>query len=213
MNNIPNTLFDNWAKSYERTIAKHQDTYPFAGYFDVINHLRGEIQAYYSTPSILDIGVGTGYMLNKISEGLTADYFGVDFSSEMLNIAASKLDGNRLLYWDISNETIPLPIANRKFDFIISAYTLHHFDTIEKLKIIRNYKKLLNTSGQMMIVDISFDSIFEREQIKAKAGKNWDSSEEKGYFIAPEFLNQVQQLDWRITYLRVSFCLGVFIVG
>ena len=209
MKKIHNNLFDEWAKAYEQDIKKSQGQFPFAGYFDIIEFIRKEIVAQQYT-SILDIGVGTGYMLDKICAGLIPHYYGIDFSEKMLNIASEKLDKNNLLHWDISNKNIPPAIKDEKFDLNISAYTLHHFDTQGKIEIIENYKKLLSKSGRIIIADISFDTVSELEKNKIKAAEKWDDSEEKGYFIAPEFIEKAASHHWTIDYSKFSFCSAIY---
>lgn len=204
------THFDNWAKQYEATILSKKDQYPFAGYFEILEFLKKEMTK--GCNSILDMGTGSGYMLSKILEGSNADYFGLDFSEKMLQIAQSKFEPSHFLQWDLAKETLPEQIENRKFDLILSAYTMHHFETEKKLEILLLYKKLLGEKGRIVIPDISFETIEARNKVKEQVGNGWDSEEENGYFLAKEFCQKAESKGFKVEYNAISFCSAIYIL-
>lgn len=169
------SLFDNWAENYEKDILKFQNQYPFVGYFKIIDEIVNILELK-NCRSILDIGVGSGYMLNKILERKPMDYLGIDFSEKMLEIAKSKLTPENFIQYNVGN-AVPQKIRKRKFDCILSAFTLHHFDTAEKLNIIDNYFSLLPSEGEFIIADISFESASDMLEVKKQEGKKWDTEE------------------------------------
>lgn len=205
------THFDNWAKQYEATILSKKDQYPFAGYFEILDFLKNEMLK--DSKSILDLGTGSGYMLSKVLEGNNADYFGLDFSEKMLQIAQSKFEPSRFLQWDLSKEAVPEVFENRKFDLILSAYTLHHFELKKKLEILLLYKNLLSEKGKIVIPDISFETIEERNKVKEEVGKGWDREEEEGYFIAKEFCEEAEKKGFKIAYNKISFCSAIYVLN
>lgn len=203
-------LFDDWAKKYEADILRLKDQYPFAAYFDNLDLVIKEAE---QAKSILDLGVGSGYMLHKVLESCPIDYFGLDFSEKMLEIAGSKLKAENLLLWNISDKRIPSALENRNFDLILSAYTLHHFTTELKLEIIQHYQQFLTEQGKFVIVDISFDSLEAMNEVKAAASKSWDEEEEAGYFIVPEFIEKAIEAGLTVQQTKTSFCSSVYVIG
>ena len=205
-------LFDDWSKKYEKDILRLKDDYPFAGYFDHVKFLRTTAQKD-TCKTILDIGVGSGFMLNKIVESSDCRYVGLDFSAKMLEIAGSKLDPIYLLHWDLSVNEIPLPLQKRNFDLIVSAYTLHHFKLDKQIEIIQLYKELLTENGQLIIADIAFDNEEELKKVKKQAGAAWDKQEEKGYFINDLFVYKCEDVGLKITSNKVSFCSYRYVIS
>ena len=99
-------LFDNWAKKYEANIVKLKDCYPFAGYLEIISFIQKYAHKN-DCLSILDLGVGSGFLLEKIVTNKPMTHYGLDFSSEMIKIAMEKFDSSNLLLYDISLDKIP----------------------------------------------------------------------------------------------------------
>ncbi len=94
---------------------------------------------------ILEVGCGTGYLLNRISGN---SKYGIDLSSEMLSVAKNKFDTNVNLEQTTFLDYKP----ENKFDNIVFAY----FFTISFSELeahIAKAKSLLNTGGRIYVVD------------------------------------------------------------
>ena len=95
---------------------------------------------------ILDAGCGSGeamkYMANKGME-----VTGVDFSSEMLNIAKQRHNINNVTCEDICKFK-----TNEKFDGIFCRYMLFHLPTQNLKKVIKNFYNMLNDGGKLCII-------------------------------------------------------------
>jgi len=98
--------------------------------------------------NILDVGCGTGIHMEILeNKGYNCD--GVDLSSEMLDVAKSRVSGNlfqgNLLNFDL----------NKKYDAIISMFAVfNHLDNYEEFKIgILNLYNHLNDNG-ILIIDL-----------------------------------------------------------
>lgn len=205
------TLFDTWSKNYENDLIRLENEYPFAGYQTIISEII-EIIDKGSNINILDIGIGSGYLLNKLIEKLEVDdYFGLDFSPKMLEIANTKFLKEKLLLHDIING-VPNAINEHKFSDIISTYTLHHFNLDTKIEIIEKYMKVLRSNGNFIIADISFNSKNKLNEVKSKEGDGWDKDEEDGYFISTDFINAIQNKGYKITYKEISFCSAIYTI-
>lgn len=73
---------------------------------------------------LLDLGIGTGASSQRFhNEGI--EIYGLDNSSEMLEVCRSKNISENLVLCDLSNEEIPF--INVSFDYIICSGVLHFF--------------------------------------------------------------------------------------
>lgn len=93
----------------------------------------------------LEVGCGTGYLLNKI---IGVDKYGIDLSYEMLSVAKNKLATNVSLEQTTFLDYNP----ENKFDNIVFAY----FFTISFGELethIAKAKSLLNSGGRIYVVD------------------------------------------------------------
>lgn len=108
---------DVLALSRDRYIQKNKYYYN-----DLINFFKFHIP---KGSSVLEIGCGTGDILNSINPGKGV---GIDISSEMVNIASRKYRHLTFLYMDAEN----LTALNEKFDFIVISDTLGYFEDIQK---------------------------------------------------------------------------------
>lgn len=131
---------------------------------DLENRLFSAIQL--KNPStLLDFGCGSGDLLFKILNKFPEiKLFGIDYFSKFANdFKTANLD-NKITYIDkASDEFIKLTI-NQKFDFILSTFTLHHFQyPINEMLLIEN---LLNPQGLLWMCDFSYSQSSPEQKIK-----------------------------------------------
>ena len=207
---IESHLFDAWASNYESDIIKKQNQYPFAGYFQIIDEIKKRIGS--NADHFLDLGVGTGFMVDQLFDSIPSGFYALDFSEQMVQYAKNRLKTNQVLQWDIAQEVLPPTIAQLKFDIILSAFTLHHFNDDKKIAILKTYLSTLRPKGQFIIADISFDDRTKWNQCKQKEGVSWDTSEEDGYFIADEFIKKLTLSGISCQYTKVSYCTGIYFI-
>lgn len=114
--------------------------------------------------SCLEIGCGTGVSslwLAKHGRNVTAlDY--TTSSVELVKAAAEKLkiSGINVVLCDATKE---LPFHEKQFDFVFQAGLLEHFDTLEQIRLLKNWKKY----GKYMI-----SMIPNASSIPYRVGKN-----------------------------------------
>ncbi|SCL88672.1 class I SAM-dependent methyltransferase [Sporanaerobacter sp. PP17-6a] len=200
--------FDLWADGYDKSVnmSEESNEYPFAGYKDVLNYIYKQVKGKNSA-DILDIGFGTGILTSKLyNEGYNIT--GIDFSSNMIDIAKQKMPRAILINWDFK-EGIPDEIKNRQFDYIISTYAIHHITDKEKINFINLLSPMLTETGKIILGDVSFENKSELEKCKRIYNKYWD--DEEFYFIAEEIL-RVLQNQYLCKYTKLSYCAGVLTV-
>lgn len=198
--------FDLWADAYDRSVtaSEQEGTYPFAGYQEVLGAIYRRIREK-SGKRVLDIGFGTGTLTKRLyDDGIAVT--GIDFSMEMIRIAREKMPRARLLQADFSRG-LPDELAHEEFDYIVSTYALHHLDDVQKAALIRELREHLASGGEILLGDVAFATVEERERCRAECGERWDS--EELYGTAEELERLIPGLAFR----KISSCAGIFVIG
>lgn len=194
--------FDLWADGYDRSVgvSDEENSYPFAGYRDVLGTIFQTIMKK-QNPTVLDIGFGTGTLTTKLYEhGCTI--YGQDFSPRMVALASEKMPGAHLYQGDFSQGFVP-PLRQRRYDFIVSTYALHHLPDQQKVPFLHALLDLLRENGAILIGDVAFAARDELERCRQAAGDEWD--DEEVYFVFDELKRAFPTL----AFTPVSFCAGV----
>lgn len=79
--------------------------------------------------NLLDIGCGTGYLINMLSKEKEAEYVGLDLSSEMIKQANSKNIKNAKF---IEGKSDALPFGDHTFDVVTCSQSFHHYPETSK---------------------------------------------------------------------------------
>ena len=143
--------FDIWAKDFDR-----KGFLPFyfsnKAVFNVINPIDGE--------TILDIGCGTGILLNQLYKTMkNLKLYGLDISSGMVNVSKSKLGRNATICQGTA-DTLPYP--DNFFNCVTCATSFHHYQNPERS--ICEMLRVLIPGGRLIILDPYIDG-FLRKQI------------------------------------------------
>ncbi len=194
--------FDFWADGYDKTvgISDEENTYPFAGYRDVLGSIFQTIMEK-PNATVLDIGFGTATLTAKLYEhGCTI--YGPDFSSRMIALASGKMPGSHLYQGDFT-EGLVEPLRNQCYDFIVATYSLHHLTDEQKISFLHTLCHYLKENGKILIGDVAFENRDKLNQCRQEAGNEWD--DEEIYFVADELRNAFPGLAFR----QVSYCAGI----
>lgn len=206
---LDNKGFDLWADEYDESvdISQEKNEYPFAGYRDVLNYIYKQVRERNGV-NILDIGFGTGILTTRLYN-VGYDITGIDFSSNMIDIAKQKMPEAELLNWDFSRG-LPDEIKNKYYDFIISTYAIHHLADTEKIDFIKALSGLLTVKGKILIGDISFEKRQELSKCREEYFDSWDNDEV--YFVAEEIMESLDD-SFCYSYAKLSHCAGVLTVS
>ena len=198
--------FDLWAEGYDEAVSlsDEKNTYPFAGYRAVLNEIYGQVMEKPGA-AVLDIGFGTGTLTAKLYDR-GCDIYGQDFSEKMLAAASEKMPGAHLYRGNIRCG-LAEPLLERKYDFIVATYSLHHLTDEEKAEFIAMLRRLLNEGGKILIGDVAFESRAELEACRRGAGDEWDGDEI--YFVADE----LRAIYPDLVFKQKSYCAGVIVIG
>lgn len=127
--------------------------------------------------SLLDAACGTGkYVQAGLKTG--AACAGLDFSGEMLAIAAGKCPGGRFLRHDLM--TAPLPFADGSFTKIVLAHALWHLAGPGAL--FGEFARLLRPGGRLVVSVTHPEAAFRCFKYRAEdcpGGEDFDLSRER----------------------------------
>jgi putative AdoMet-dependent methyltransferase len=157
---------------------------------------------------ILDLGIGTGALSSKFSSQGCA-IWGIDYSSRMLGKAREKVPQANLMQADIQGDWSSK--LDTKFDRVVTAYTMHHFNLAEKRRILKLIIDcLLRPEGLILVGDISFRTQADLDKNKSEWTIEWDESEY--YWVADSFAQAMAKSGTGVTYEQVSFCAGIYVI-
>lgn len=147
-----------------------------AAAFEIFFGRREDVNKVPAIHSLLDIGIGTGNLSEKIIElytqlvpadSIKLDVVGFDFSSHMIDVAISKLEKFKNVMMESFigkiEETESL-LLGKKFDCIVSSYSIHHLNDAAKAALINALYELLNEGGKLIVVDRMPPGKNEKEQ-------------------------------------------------
>ena len=199
-------LFDEWAAHYDSCVRDGGD-FPHGGYEQVLDEVL-RLAAVRPNMAVLELGVGTGSLASRfVAAGCTV--WGLDFSSEMLAKARTKVPDVKLVQASILGEW-PTEIQ-RRFDRVVSAYVFHEYDLRTKVSLLqRLIKGYLANDGRIVIGDIAFSSVGERERAHKRWVRLWDEKED--YWAADEAIAACRDIGVDLQYSQISSCGGVFVV-
>jgi SAM-dependent methyltransferase len=198
---FPASEFDAWAGNHDQSI-QDESTFPFEGYQLVLQEID-RLTGVSAGQSVLDLGTGTGNLALIFAQKgcrLTA----TDFSEAMLAHARQKMPKSEFILHDLRH---PLPLGERRFDAIVSAYTFHHFPLEQKIEICtRLVAESLTLNGVLVIGDISFGSLAEKLAYQQTI-PDW---EDEFYWLADQVQNAFQAAGLWSHYLQISACAGIY---
>ena len=105
------------------------------------------------TDDLLDLGCGNGELARHLARnGHHGAYTGIDFSTALLEQAASGLPANfRFLKADISTQDWDVPLASQKYDAILAFAVLHHLPGLDlRTQVLRKVRAKLASGGSFM---------------------------------------------------------------
>ena len=206
--NPPNrkALFDRWSAYYDLSV--DEGGFPFIGYREVLYSLV-EMADFRDGQRVLDLGVGTGN-LSKVLPVSREAIWGADFSSRMIEKASKILEPSHLIQVDLLQADWP-PAMKGPYERIVSGYTLHEFDASHKRSIlVRLAEEYLAPGGAIVIGDISYKSRADFEEAHQALHGLWD--EEEYYWCAEEMIPLLEAVGFRVVYVQVSACGGVYLL-
>ena len=198
--------FDSWADNYDRDmeLEAEKNSYPFAGYREVLGAI-GRMILEKEGAAVLELGFGTGTLASELYEK-GCEIYGEDFSSRMVELAQAKMPGAHLYQKDFG-EGLAEPLLERKYDFIVATYAMHHLTDGQKISLIHDLLGVLKADGRILIGDIAFRTREDMESCRHEFMDEWD--DEEYYFAFDEFREVFPDM----TFEKISFCCGILSIS
>ncbi len=114
-----------------------------------------------NSDKVLDLGCGNGRLL-EIMKNKKIDYFGVDVSQELINIAKENYIGDQIQFDKISDSS-SLSFPDDFFNVIFSIAVFHHFPKSYSLRVA---KEIFRTTKFGGIVVISAWNLWQSKYLK-----------------------------------------------
>lgn len=139
--------FNKWSLKYDKSILQ------FFVFRRSHNVFFENIVQDHAAQRILDVGCGTGEFAVKLKKHKKdARVFGIDISSDMINIAKAKAKVNANIDIDFRlGDVDHMPYEDNYFDYITCAHSFHHYP--HKKKAMREMFRVLRNNGKVMIID------------------------------------------------------------
>jgi len=103
--------------------------------------------------SVLDLGTGTGRMLELLGPGLERG-LGIDLSLDMLALARARLDRAGLRHCSVRHGDIyDLALPRDSFDVVIVHQVLHYLD--DGARALREAARVLRPQGRLLVIDFA----------------------------------------------------------
>lgn len=135
--------FDKQANIYDETNTFYYSKFPKISCENVAEILKN-----YNYEKLLDIGCGTGYLIRLLQAQRQAQYFGIDISPNMIEVAKNKSK-------DHANFTVgsssALPYADNTFDIVCCIQSFHHYPYPDKA--IKEAYRVLKKHGLYILSD------------------------------------------------------------
>lgn len=141
--------FDSQASEYDARDTAYYSKYPKISCKDVADRLKGV-----SYEMLLDVGCGTGYLIELLKKQKEADYHGLDLSPEMLKAAKKKFGNDVVLIEGVADK---LPYGDNAFDVVTCIQSFHHYPDPDKA--MQEAYRVLKKGGLYILSDTGLGGI------------------------------------------------------
>jgi len=140
--------FDVWSLTYDRSPTQVLLFGPVQG--ALLTALAGRL----GSGRLLDIGAGTGRLLERLGQGRPGlALFGLDRSAGMLRAARRARPHLNL----IRGAAEALPFPDESFDVVTTTLSFHHWS--DQREALREVRRILRPGGTFALADVSIDDL------------------------------------------------------
>ena len=197
-------LFEDWAASYDKFVLENQHSFPFKGYSKLIEEIIKTIEP---NSTILDLGIGTGYVALNLQDKLNCKINGIDLSEKMVQIAKNRIRDSIIVPMDFNNyKSFDWTIFPNETNYILGTYFFHHFTDDKKVEIIEFLFDKFGKGTKIMIGDIGFLNSTLMSEKKEELKNEWDETEY--YFDLSTFSKKLEIKSYAIKSKIISeYCV------
>lgn len=135
--------FDKQAPIYDETDTILYSKYGKISCKNIYDYLKEK-----EYKNLLDIGCGTGYLINMLAKEYEAEFTGLDLSPEMIKQANNKNIKNAKFVEGKSDE---IPFEDNTFNIITCSQSFHHYPDTDKA--MQEAKRVLKSGGLYILSD------------------------------------------------------------
>ena len=141
--------FDGQAAEYDQ-----RDTYYYSRNGKIsCRDIAGQIKNL-TYESLLDVGCGTGFLIELLIKQRPARYYGADLSDEMIRVAKGKaIPGAEF----VAGSADKLPYPDESFDIVTCSQSFHHYPYPEKAML--EAKRVLKSGGLYILSDTGIGGV------------------------------------------------------
>lgn len=159
---------------------------------------------------ILDVGCGTGSVLNLLDKNLKIDYVGCDINPEYIQYARKKYPGQGRFYCCSVDD---LPVHESAFDVVLAISIFHHINDQASGRLLQTVRQKLKPGGIFVMTDPVWteqQSTLEKYLMKRDRGRNIRNEREYLDLIKPYFSLQHSERILNSHYIpwTVSILIG-----
>lgn len=111
------------------------------------------MKSLFSGAKVLDVGCGTGRMLEPCFRKQSVEYYGADTSMEMMNVLKSKVDDLNVKVSLNECDAREMPFDDNTFDVVFSYHLLWHLPKDDQERVISEMFRVVKEGG-VVIFDI-----------------------------------------------------------
>lgn len=141
--------FDKQAKEYDQRNTTYYSKEGKISCKDILSFLKDKEYS-----NLLDVGCGTGYLIDMLSKERQAKFYGVDLSDEMIKVAKSKNILNSEFIQGTSNN---LPFEDNTFDIVTCSQSFHHYPY--QIEAMKEAYRVLKKGGLYILSDTGVGGI------------------------------------------------------
>lgn len=193
---------DSQADSYDKQVLADLDGYIRENYFRILDRVVELIPVGRSL-RILDIGIGTGLLAERMPRNLTL--YGIDISPKMMDKTRRKGLPVHLKVGGF----LDIPFPDSHFDGIVSTFAFHHLMPEEKEKAYAEMDRVLKPKGFMIIGDFMFESEAQADQLAERFRSEGrmdmlEEFEEEYFTYIDSATTSLRRLRYNVQYERGS---------
>ncbi|AZR73638.1 hypothetical protein BBF96_09710 [Anoxybacter fermentans] len=193
---------DSQAENYDEMVRSNINDYIRENYFEILDRVI-ELADFKQGMKVLEIGIGTGLLTERMPEGLKI--FGIDISEKMME----KVREKKLSVQLTKGSFCDIPFSDNSFDRILSTFAFHHLTPEEKEIAFVEMDRVLRPQGCIVIGDFMFENDEQKNKlierfINEDRTDMLEEFEDEYFTNIEDAISNLERLGYEVGYERGS---------